>query len=60
MYEGRLVRVREKVSREEDSNRRDLGVGKQEVFNPDEVQKILKPKNKPNELQPISPLGSAS
>lgn len=56
MYEGRLVRVREKVSREEDLTRRDLGVGKQEIFNPDEVQKMLKPKNKRNELQTISPL----
>ena len=56
MYEGRLVRVREKVSREEDLMRRDLGVGKQEIFNPDEVQKMLKPKNKRDELQTISPL----
>jgi len=56
MYEGRLVRVREKVSREKDSTPRDLGVGKQEIFKPDEVQKLLKPKNKPNELQTILPL----
>jgi hypothetical protein len=56
MYEGRLVRVREKVSHEEDLMRRDLGVGKQEIFNPDEVQKMLKPKNKRNELQTISAL----
>ena len=56
MYEGHLVRVREKVSREEDSAQRDLGVGKQEIFNPDEVQKMLKPKNKPTELKPIFPL----
>jgi hypothetical protein len=56
MYEGRLVRVREKVSREEDLMRRDLGVGNQEIFNPDEVQKMLKPKNMRNELQTISPL----
>jgi len=56
MYEGRLVRVRERVSREEDLAKRDLGVGKQEIFNPDEVQKILKPKNKTNELQTILPL----
>jgi len=55
MYEGRLVRVREKVSREKDPAQRDLGVGKQEIFNPEEVQKLLKPKNKPNELQTISP-----
>jgi hypothetical protein len=55
MYEGRLVRVREKVSREEDLMRRDLGVGKQEIFNPEEVQKLLKPKNKPSELQTILP-----
>ena len=56
MYEGRLVRVREKVSREKDSAQRDLGVGKQEIFNPEEVQKLLKPKNKPSELQTIFPL----
>jgi hypothetical protein len=56
MYDGRLTRVREKVSRGEDSAQRDLGVGKQEVFKPDEVQKILKPQNKPNELQQILPL----
>jgi len=54
MYEGRLIRVRERVSREEDLTKRDLGVGRQEIFNPDEVQKILKPKNKPNELKPFS------
>jgi len=56
MYEGHLVRVREKVSLEKDSAQRDLGVGKQEIFNQDEVQKILKPKNKPSELQTIFPL----
>ena len=56
MHDGRLARVREKVSREEGSTQRDLGVGKQEIFNPDEVQKMLKPKNKPNELKPIFPL----
>jgi len=56
MYEGRLVRVREKVSLEKDSAQRDLGAGKQEIFNPEEVQKLLKPKNKPSELQTILPL----
>jgi hypothetical protein len=56
MHDGRLARVREKVSREEGSTQRDLGVGKQEIFNPDEVQKMLKPKNKPTELKPIFPL----
>jgi len=53
MYEGRLVRVREKVSREEDLAKRDLGAGKQEIFNPDEVQKILDPKNKSHAVEPI-------
>jgi len=56
MYEGRLIRVSEKVSREEDLNRRDIGIGSQEIFNPDEVQKILKPPKKQNELQSGLPL----
>jgi hypothetical protein len=56
MVEGRFTRVREKVTSEEDSNQRDLGVGKQEIFKPDEVQKMLEPQKKPNGTQPILPL----
>lgn len=40
MYEGKLIRVREQVWREE-SGSRDLGAGRQERFSPDEVEKIL-------------------
>lgn len=40
MYEGRLVRVREQVWREEQSAR-DLGPGRQEKFSPEEVEKML-------------------
>jgi len=56
MVEGRFTRVREKVTSEEDSNQRDLGVGKQEIFKPDEVQKMLEPQKRPNGTQPILPL----
>ena len=44
LYEGRLVRVRERVNRQEDCTTRDLGAGKQEVFGPNEVKEMLKPK----------------
>ena len=40
MYEGRLIRVREQVVREEKSAR-DLGPGRQEKFSPEEVEKML-------------------
>lgn len=40
MYEGRLTRIREQVSREE-QNPRDLGPGRQEKFSPEEVEKML-------------------
>jgi len=40
MYQGRLVRVREQVAREE-KNVRDLGPGRQEKFSPEEVEKML-------------------
>jgi len=40
MYEGRLIRVREQVAREE-KNVRDLGPGRQEKFSPEEVEKML-------------------
>ena len=40
MYEGRLVRVRERVGGE-DRELRDLGTGRQEKFSPEEVEKML-------------------
>jgi len=40
MYEGKLIRVREQVVREEKSSR-DLGPGRQEKFSPEEVEKML-------------------
>lgn len=40
MYEGRLTRVREQVLQEADSQM-DLGSGRKEKYNPEEVQKML-------------------
>jgi len=40
MYEGRLIRTREQVARE-DKNVRDLGPSRQEKFSPEEVEKML-------------------
>ena len=40
MYEGRLTRVREQVTREE-KGARDLGPGRQEKFSPQEVERML-------------------
>lgn len=40
MYAGRLTRVRQQVWQEEDRGR-DLGLGRQEKFNPAEVEKML-------------------
>lgn len=42
MYEGRLTRVRQHVSREQESgSARDLGPGRQEKYSPEEVEKML-------------------
>lgn len=40
MYEGRLIRVRQQVWRE-DENPRDLGPDRQEKFSPEEVERML-------------------
>jgi len=55
MYEGRLVRVRERVNRQEDCTTRDLGAGKQEVFGPNEVKEMLKQKKELDGPQPALP-----
>lgn len=41
MYEGRLTRVRQQVSRDATSTERDLGEGRGEKYSPEEVQKLL-------------------
>ena len=51
MYQGRLIRVRERVSQDETSRGRDLGEGKKEMFSPSEVKKILE--GKPAPIDPL-------
>jgi len=41
LYEGRLTRVRQQVSRDSTSTDRDLGEGHREKYSPEEVQKLL-------------------
>ena len=41
MYDGRLTRIRETVTRQEPIEGRDLGEGKKEMFDPSEVQRLL-------------------
>jgi hypothetical protein len=41
MYQGRLIRVRERVAQDNPNMGRNLGEGKKEVFSPSEVKKIL-------------------
>ena len=54
MYQGRLLRVRERVSRDEPNMGRDLGEGKKEMYSPSEVRKILE-----GQPAPIDPLQKA-
>jgi len=54
MYQGRLIRVRERVSRDEPNMGRDLGQGKKEMYSPAEVRKILE-----GQPAPIDPLHAA-
>jgi len=51
MYQGRLIRVRERFSQDEPSTGRDLGEGKKEMFSPSEVKKILE--GKPAPIDPL-------
>jgi hypothetical protein len=51
MYQGRLIRVREKVAQDDPNMGRDLGEGKKEVFSPSEVKKILE--GKPVPIDPL-------
>jgi len=51
MYQGRLIRVRERVARDESNTGRDLGEGKKEMFSPSEVKKILE--GKPAPIDPL-------
>ena len=54
MYQGRLIRVRERVARDEPNTGRDLGEGKKEMYSPAEVRKILE-----GQPAPIDPLQKA-
>ncbi len=47
MYQGRLIRVRERVTQDDPSMGRNLGEGKKEVFSPSEVKEILEGKPAP-------------
>lgn len=51
MYQGRLIRVRERVAQDEPSTGRDLGEGKKEMFSPSEVKKMLE--GKPAPIDPL-------
>ena len=44
MYEGRLVRIRQRVNREALSADRDLGEGHREKYSPEEVQRLIQQK----------------
>ena len=54
MYQGRLIRVRERVAQDDPKMRRDLGEGKKEMYSPSEVKKILE-----GQPAPIDPLQKA-
>jgi hypothetical protein len=54
MYQGRLIRVRERVAQDDPNMRRDLGEGKKEMYSPAEVKKILE-----GQPAPIDPLQKA-
>ena len=51
MYQGRLIRVRERVTQDEPNTGGDLGEGKKEMFSPSEVKKILE--GKPASIDPL-------
>ena len=51
MYQGRLIRVRERVAKDEPNTGRELGEGKKEMYSPSEVRKILD-----GQPAPIDPL----
>ena len=51
MYQGRLIRVRERVTQDEPNTGGDLGEGKKEMYSPSEVKKILE-----GQPAPIDPL----
>jgi hypothetical protein len=54
MYQGRLIRVRERVAQDDPNMGRNLGEGKKEIYSPDEVKKILE-----GQPAPIDPLQKA-
>jgi len=56
MYEGRLTQVRETMIKEDSSSKRDLGAGRKEMFDPNEVQKILEGKGRTIDPQKPSPV----
>jgi hypothetical protein len=55
MYEGRLTRVRETVVRDDSLGKRDLGVGRKEMFSPNEVQRLLEAKGRTTDPHQPSP-----
>ena len=54
MYQGRLIRVRERVAQDDPNMGRNLGEGKKEIYSPAEVKKILE-----GRPAPIDPLQKA-
>ena len=51
MYQGRLIRVRERVAQDDPNMGRNLGEGKKEVFSPSEVKKMFE--GKPAPIDPL-------
>ena len=51
MYQGRLIRVRERVAQDNPNMGRNLGEGKKEIFSPSEVKKMLE--GKPVPIDPL-------
>jgi len=51
MYQGRLIRVRERVAQDDPNMGRNLGEGKKEMFSPSEVKKMLE--GKPAPIDPL-------
>jgi hypothetical protein len=51
MYQGRLIRVRERVAQDNPNMGRNLGEGKKEIFSPSEVKKMFE--GKPVPIDPL-------
>ena len=55
MYEGRLTRVRERVNQQDPTQGRDLGPGRRENFQPNEVQKMIEERKRPMDVHQATP-----